>query len=83
VAGAIGSIVGCVEYGWYLAVAGALGGHNNEVGAAARIEGFRQFIRFRLEPDRLTGYVIAIDETATDPAAVKPRVVDVFTIRAG
>jgi hypothetical protein len=79
-AGAIGSIVGCVEYGWYLAVAAAHQGHNNEAGAASRIERFRQFIRFKVEPDRLTGYVIAIDQTATEPAAIKPRVVDVFTL---
>ena len=80
VAGAAGSLVGCVEYGWYLAVAAALNGHNNEAGAAARIERFRQFVRFRVERDRLTGFVIAIDAPGTEPAAVHPRVVDVFTI---
>jgi hypothetical protein len=79
-AGAIGSIVGCLEYGWYLAVAITLNGHNNEVGAAARIPRFRQFIRFRVEPHRLTGFVIAIDEPGDEPAAVVPRVVDVFTV---
>jgi len=79
-AGAIGSIVGCLEYGWYLAVALSLGGHNNEAGAAARIPRFRQFIRFRVEPDRLTGFVIAVDEPAADLADVKPRIVDVFTV---
>jgi hypothetical protein len=80
VAGAFGSLVGCVEYGWYLAVAAALAGHNNEAGAAARIERFRQFVRFRVERERLTGFVIAIDAPGTEPGAVKPRVVDVFTI---
>ena len=57
-----------------------MNGHNNEGGAASRIERYRQFVRFRVEPDRLTGYVIAIDEPATELAAIKPRVVDVFTI---
>jgi hypothetical protein len=79
-AGAIGSITACFEYGWYLAAASALGGHNNEAGAAARIERFRQFVRFRVEPDRLTGYVIAIDEPGATLAAISARVVDVFTI---
>ncbi|HTJ44024.1 MAG TPA: hypothetical protein VL463_18085 [Kofleriaceae bacterium] len=79
-AGAVGSIVGCLEYGWYLAVSSAQNGHNNEAGAASRIERFREFIRFRVEQDRLTGYVIAIDEPATEPGSIKPRVVDVFTI---
>jgi len=80
VAGLFGAVLGCLEYGWYLAVAVAHDGHENETGAAARIERFRQFIRFRLEPQRLTGFVIAVDEPTDDPAAVRPRVVDVFTI---
>jgi hypothetical protein len=80
VAGAAGSVIGCVEYGWYLAVSASMNGHNNEAGAASRIERYRQFVRFRVERDKLTGYVIAIDEPATELAAVKPRVVDVFTI---
>ncbi|MCE9572861.1 MAG: hypothetical protein K8W52_06865 [Deltaproteobacteria bacterium] len=80
-AGAIGSGTACIEYGWYLAATSALGGHNNEAGAAARIERFRQFVRFRLEPDRLTGFVIAVDEPGASPAEVHARLVDVFSIR--
>ncbi|MCA9680520.1 MAG: hypothetical protein KC464_36155, partial [Myxococcales bacterium] len=76
-AGALGSVLGCVEYGWYLGVASGWNGHNNEAGATSRLERFRQFIRFRLERDRLTGYVIAVDEPGTDPTTVAPRVVDV------
>lgn len=39
-------------------------GHNNEVGGAARIENYKQFIRFRLTKNTLTGYVIAIDDVS-------------------
>ena len=66
--------------GWYLTVAAALGAHGNEVGGAARVDRFRQFIRFRLTADALTGFVIAIDEPSADPAAIRPYVVDVFQI---
>lgn len=79
-AGIVGAVVGCFEFGWYLAVAAACNGHNNEAGAAARIDNFRQFIRFRVQPDRITGYVIAIDELGHDLRTVQPRIVDVFTV---
>lgn len=72
--------IGCAHMGWYLAVAAALGAHGNEVGGAARIDHYRQFIRFRLTADGLTGFVIAIDRPSADPAAIAPYVVDVFTI---
>jgi hypothetical protein len=72
--------IGCAHMGWYLAVAAALGAHGNEVGGAARIDHYRQFIRFRLTADGLTGFVIAIDRPSADPAALRPYVVDVFTI---
>ncbi len=80
VAGIVGALIGCFEFGWYLAVAAACNGHNNEAGAAARIDQFRQFIRFRVQADRITGYVIAMDELGTDIATVHPRIVDVFTV---
>ncbi|MBP6843190.1 MAG: hypothetical protein KA201_05575 [Kofleriaceae bacterium] len=72
--------IGCAHMGWYLTVAAALGAHGNEVGGAARVDAFRQFIRFRLTADTLTGFVVAIDAPSADPAALRPYVVDVFQI---
>ena len=43
----------------------AFNGHNNEVGGAARIERFKQFIRFKVEPNQITGYVITFDDPQT------------------
>ncbi len=71
---------GCALFGWYLAIAGALDGHFNEMAAAALVDRYRQFIRFRLTADRLTGYVIGVDDVAMDPAALRPRLVDRFDI---
>jgi hypothetical protein len=71
---------GCALFGWYLAIAGSLDGHFNEMAAAALVDRYRQFIRFRLTPDRLTGYVIGVDAVTMDPAALRPRVVDRFEI---
>ncbi len=52
----------CTSYlGWYFAAVGRMGGHNNEVGAAAGVTSFRQIIRFHLNEHRLRGYVIAIE----------------------
>lgn len=79
-AGAIGAVVSCVLFGWYLAVSLAFDGHNNEAGGAARIEGFKEFIRFRLNREGLTGYVIGIDEPETVGSLLKPKIVDVFHI---
>lgn len=77
-AGAIGAAMSCVLFGWYLAVALAFNGHNNEAGGAARIEGFKQFIRFRINREGLTGYVIAIDKPNTQGGNLHPKIVDVF-----
>jgi hypothetical protein len=64
-AGAFGAILSCVWLGWYMAVCFMnFNGHNNEVGGAARIENYKQFIRFRLTKNTLTGYVIAIDDVS-------------------
>ena len=79
-AGVIGAVMSCVFFGSYLGVALAFNGHNNEAGGAARIEGFKHLIRFRLNPKGLTGYVIAIDQAETDGANLKPKIVDVFHI---
>jgi hypothetical protein len=64
VAGGVGAIISCLWTGWYFAVCFAFNGHNNEVGGAARIENFKQFIRFRLTREGLTGYVIAVDDVS-------------------
>ncbi|MEP7010733.1 MAG: metallophosphoesterase [Acidobacteriota bacterium] len=81
VALALGLILTCTFFGWYLAVSICFDGHNNEAGGGARIEQFKQFIRFRLTAEGLTGYVIAVDEVEEDGRRLKPRLVDVFEVR--
>jgi hypothetical protein len=73
---------GCALFGWYLAIAGALDGHFNEMAAAALVDRYRQFIRFRVTPDRLTGFVIGVDEVTMDPTRMRPRLVDRFDVAA-
>lgn len=82
-AGVIGAGMSCVLFGWYLSVALAFNGHNNEAGGAARIEGFKQLIRFRINRQGLTGYVIGISKVNTEGGAGKlhPEIVDVFHLR--
>jgi hypothetical protein len=58
----IGAFLSCVWFGWYLAVAMVFNGHNNEAGGAARLEGYKQFMRIRLTANDLTAYVIGFDE---------------------
>jgi hypothetical protein len=79
-AGLIGAVMSCALFGWYLGVALAFNGHNNEAGGAARIEGFKHLIRFRLNNAGLTGYVIAIDKAGTEEKHLIPKIVDVFHI---
>jgi hypothetical protein len=79
-AGAIGAMMSCVLFGWYLAVSLAFNGHNNEAGGAARIEGFKQFIRFRITRNELTGYVIAVDEARSEGDNLVPKIIDVFRL---
>jgi hypothetical protein len=81
VAGLIGLVMSCVWFGWYLGVCFAFNGHNNEVGGACMIEEFKQFVRFRLTKDGLTGYVIAVDHPQRQGRNLKPRVVDIFHLR--
>jgi len=81
VAGLLGMMNIGIWFGWYLLVALAFSGHNDEAAGAARIEKYKQFIRFRLTPDSLTGYVIAVDEPQTNGRHLRPRVVDVFSVR--
>ena len=91
-AGLAGAVICCLWTGWYFAVCFAFNGHNNEVGGAARIENFKQFIRFRLTREGLTGYVIAVDDVSVidtvddkgrkrDGRDLKPRLIDVFQLK--
>ena len=88
-AGVAGAIICCLWTGWYFAVCFAFNGHNNEVGGTARVEKFKEFIRFRVTPEGLTGYVIAIDDPSKigerdanghyfDGSDLKARLIDVF-----
>jgi hypothetical protein len=71
-----------VWFSWYLAVALAFNGHNNEAGGAARIEGFKHILRIRLKGDKLTVYVIGFDDAATELKDLKPRLVDKFDLES-
>ncbi|MFL6253959.1 MAG: hypothetical protein ACJ74T_02980 [Pyrinomonadaceae bacterium] len=76
-----GAVLCCYWFGWYLGVCFAFNGHNNEVGGAARIERFKQFIRFRLtEEGELTGYVIAVNDPSDDGRELRPHLIDVFRL---
>jgi len=68
VAGAAAAVLGAIAcslvVGAYLAAAIGLPGlraHANEAFAAARITGYKNFLRLHVEPDRLTIYAIGID----------------------
>lgn len=87
-AGIIGAVICCLWTGWYFAVTFLFNGHNNEVGGTARVENFKQFIRFRLTNDSITGYVIAVDDVSRigeeengrtlDGSDLKVQLIDVF-----
>ena len=88
--GAVMAVPLCTSYfTWYLAVAGLADAHNNEVGGAARVSAFRQIIRFRVNQDGLTGYVISVENNkgaeSESPARTQGKnlhfeLVDVFTV---
>ena len=91
-AGLAGAVICCLWTGWYFAVCFAFNGHNNEVGGAARIENFKEFIRFRLTRDGITGYVIAVDDVSVintvdeqgrtrDGSDLNPKLIDVFHLK--
>jgi len=65
ISGIVAMPIGTTWFVWYLAVCGRLDAHNNEVGGAARVTGYRELVRFHVHAGGLTGYVIAIE---TDPA---------------
>jgi len=77
---ALGGLMSCVWLGWYMAVALEFHGHTDQAGGAARIEEFKEFIRFRLTRDTLTGYVIGVDQPLTQGADLKMRIIDVFQL---
>ena len=91
-AGLIGAVISCLWFGWYLGVCSIFNGHNNEIGGAARIEQFKEFIRFRLSDDGLTGYVIGVEDVSMigetggprvvyDGRDLKPKLIDVFHLK--
>ncbi len=90
-AGLVGAVMSCVWLGWYFAVSLVFDGHANEAGSTARTEDYKQFIRFRVTKDTLTGFVIGIDfphapKDKNDPrngSTLKPRLIDVFTLKCG
>lgn len=81
-AAVFGAVLSCMWLGWYFGVCLGFNGHNNEVGGAARIERFKQFIRFKLTENELTAYVIAVDEPQEDGKLLSPKLIDVFSLVA-
>lgn len=79
-----GSVLTSVWFGQYLAVALAFDCHNNEAGSAARLDQFCHFIRFKLEQDRITGYVIGVEKLVTNckEAPVVAKLIDTFYVGA-
>jgi hypothetical protein len=57
------------------------GGHRNEAFSALHYPGYKHFIRFKLERDHLTGYVIGFDRPSThrDPQP-EARLIDTFVL---
>jgi hypothetical protein len=78
---ASGAIFSCVWLGWYFAIALLFNGHSNEAGSTALVEDYKQFIRFRLTEDTLTGYVVAVDKVEKEGDKLKPRLIDVIHLQ--
>lgn len=76
--GVFGAFLSCVWLGWYFGVCLGFNGHNNESGGAARIEKFKQLIRFRLTKETLTGYVIGVRDPQRCGSVLNPQLIDVF-----
>jgi hypothetical protein len=90
IAALVPAFLGPAYFGWYLAIAGLLDGHNNEVGGAARITAHREIIRFHIDSEgALTGYVISAEQVGTPARGIdaqnqlKFRLIDRFTVAAG
>ncbi len=82
VAALIGAVVVTMQFGWYLLMSSAFGAHNNEVGAAVRTTEYKQWIRFHVTKERVTGYVIGVDrpKDAGLKNLARVRLVDVFHV---
>ena len=78
--GIFGAFLSCVWLGWYFGVCLGFHGHNNEAGGAARIEKFKQLIRFRLTEDTLTGYVIGVRDPERCGRLLDPYLIDIFQL---
>jgi len=78
----LGACLSATWLGWYLVVALGFSGHNNEAAAAARVDVFRQFIRFCVEPDRVTGHVIGVGrpEVVDGQVVVPSWLIDRFAV---
>lgn len=61
-----------IWFSWYLGVSLAFNGHNNEAGGLARIEDFKHILRIRVQKDKLTVFVIGIDESKPDLSELMP-----------
>jgi len=79
-AGVVSALMSAVLLGWYLAVAFEFNGHNNEVGGAARVEKYKQFIRIKITEKELTAYVIGFDEPQQCGSRLKLKLIDCFRI---
>ncbi len=79
----LGAVLGCLWFGWYLAVSLAFNGHNNEAGGGACSPRYRHMIRFKLTENQLTGYVIGfnqpIDKITKD---TQFELIDVFRVNS-
>jgi hypothetical protein len=76
------SVLAPFLFGAYLwASLNHMGGHRNEAFSALHYPGYKHFIRFKLEPDHLMGYVIGFDQPSGggDPNP-KARVIDTFVL---
>lgn len=60
-----------------------IGGHRNEAFSALHHTGYKHSIRFKLEPDHLTGYVIGFDQpSGGSDSNPKARLIDTFMLWA-
>jgi hypothetical protein len=77
---AAAAALACSWFGAYLAFALSLRCHDNEAGAAARIDRFCHFIRFKLEAERISGYVIGVRALADASSPLRPYLIEKFYV---
>jgi hypothetical protein len=83
-AGVLGYLVAAFVLGWYFVVCMGINGHGNEAATIARVEDYKQFIRFHLDTKgKLTAYVIGLDKLNEDIFKLEATLVDKFTIASG